>query len=319
MSLVGTLLFCLAVRVVTLPFALAVRARSLDAGLTDQALGPWLRDVAVSFGITLVTSAVLVLLVVGVARRFPRRWFVPVGALGVVLAFAVAYVYPLAVEPLFNRFTPMADGPLKTSILQLADREGVRVDDVLVADASRRTTTVNAYVSGLGGTRRVVVYDTLLNDLPPDQVRAVVAHELGHAANHDVLVGTGLASVGALLGTALLALVLDARPLQRRSGTTGAPDPAVACFVLACLALGTLLATPAQNAVSRAIEARADRASLEATHDPAAFDRLQRQLALRSLADPTPPTWSQLVFGTHPTVLQRIGIAAALEREDHAG
>jgi STE24 endopeptidase len=316
-ALAGTFAFCVVVRLVTLPFALLVRRRSLDAGLTNQGIAGWARDALMSFGLTFLVSAVLVLLVVGVARRSPRRWFVPVGGLLVLLTFAVSYVYPVVVEPLFNRFTPLPDGALRTSILRLADREGVPVDDVLVADASRRTTTLNAYVSGFGDTRRVVLYDTLTADLPPAQIRSVVAHELGHARHDDVLLGTSLGAVGAMAGTCLLALVLDARVVRRRAGVTGAGDPAVAALVLAAVAWGSFLASPAQNTVSRAIEARADRAALVATDDPVSFDRLQRQLALHSLADPAPPSLSQFWFGSHPTVLQRIAIAEAVTGEPY--
>ena len=134
-------------------------------------------------------------------------------------------LYPVLVEPLFNKFTPMPDGPLRSAILRLADREGVHVDEVLVADASRRTTTLNAYVSGLGGTRRVVVYDTLLAKAPPAEVKVVVAHELAHAKNHDVLLGTGLGALGSVGGVALLALLLDSRSLRARAGVHGPGDP----------------------------------------------------------------------------------------------
>ena len=314
-SLVGTLAFCLTVRLVTLPFALAIRSRNLEAGLTNQGLLPWLWDRVLGLGLTFLVSALLVLLVVGSARRHPRRWFLAVGAGGVLLTFVASFAYPLLVEPLFNRFTPLQDGPLRTSILRLADEEGVDVDEVLVADASRRTTTLNAYVSGFWGTRRVVLYDTLVDDLPPDQVRSVVAHELGHARHQDVVLGTGLASLGVLAGTGLLALLLDTRSVTRRAGVSGPADPAVAALVLASLAWATFLVSPAENTVSRAIEARADRAALTATNDPASFVELQRSLALRSLADATPPRWSQLWFGSHPTVLQRVGIAAAMSEE----
>ena len=85
------------------------------------------------------------------------------------LVMAASFVYPVLVEPLFNHFESLQEGALRTSILRIADEEGVRVDDVLVTDASRRTTTLNAYVSGYGDTRRVVVYDNLVNDLPEDQ------------------------------------------------------------------------------------------------------------------------------------------------------
>jgi STE24 endopeptidase len=184
-----------------------------------------------------------------------------------------------------------------------------------VADASRRTTTLNAYVSGIGGTRRIVVYDNLLADLPPKQVRSVVAHELGHARNHDVVLGTALGAVGAFLGVCLLALLLDSERLRRRAGVASAGDPAVAGLVLALVAAGSLLVAPVQNAVSRAIEARADRDALLFTHDPRSFDAMQRQLALHALADPTPPELVHLWFGTHPTVLQRLGMAETYARQ----
>ncbi len=296
----------------TLPLGLAVRARNLEAGLTRQSVGGWLGDRALATVVSWVVGCLVVLVVVGLARRLPRRWPLVAGGAVAGLAFAASAAYPVVVEPLFNHFTPMAAGPLRTSLLDLAATEGVRVDDVLVADASRRTTTLNAYVSGIGGTRRIVVYDNLLADLPADQVRAVVAHELGHARHHDVALGTGLGALGGVAGIALLALLLDARRLQRRSGVRGAADPAVVALVLALVAVGSLAASPVENTVSRAIEARADRVSLSATQDPQAFDRLQRQLALRSLADPTPPWLSQLWFGSHPTVLQRLGLAGSL-------
>lgn len=301
-------------RLATLPFGLLARRRNLADGLTRQSLTGWLRDQAISTLVSWVFAGLLVLTVVGLARRFPRRWYVPAGALSVVAVFAGSLLYPLAVEPLFNRFTPMADGRFKESVLALAREEGVSVDDVLVSDASRRTTTINAYVSGLGGSRRIVVYDNLLTSLKPAEARSVIAHELAHARNHDVLLGTALGAAGSVAGVGLLALLLDSRLLRRRSGTAGAADPAVAALVLALMAVGGLLASPVQNMVSRAIEARADRVALQVTEDPAAFVRLQRRLALRSLADPTPPTLSQFWFGSHPTVLQRLGLASALEQ-----
>jgi STE24 endopeptidase len=221
-------------------------------------------------------------------------------------------LYPVVVEPLFNDFTPMEQGELRASLLALADEEGVQVGEVLVADASRRTTTLNAYVSGFGGTRRIVVYDTLLSSATPGEVRSVVAHEIAHARHQDVLVGTALGAVGAVLGTAALALLLDTGRLRRRAGVDGPGDPRVVPLVLALVAVGTLAAAPVQNAVSRAVEARADRSALAATDDGASFVSLQERLALRSLADPTPPRWSQLWFGSHPTVLERLGLAQAL-------
>ncbi|HET6562756.1 MAG TPA: M48 family metallopeptidase [Marmoricola sp.] len=300
-------------RVATLPFGLLVRQRRLEAGLTEQGLAGWLADRGLGLLVSWVVMTLLLLLVVGAARRSPRRWFVWAGSGVAVATFAGSLLYPVVVEPLFNDFTPMAQGELRSSLLALADEEGVEVEDVLVADASRRTTTLNAYVSGLGGTRRIVVYDTLLAAATPGEVRSVVAHEIAHARHQDVLLGTTLAAVGAVLGTSVLALLLSSARLRRRAGVAGAADPRVVPLVLALVAVGTLASAPVQNAVSRAVEARADRAALAATDDGASFAALQKRLALRSLADPTPPRWSQLWFGSHPTVLERLGLLASVE------
>ena len=195
-------------------------------------------------------------------------------------------------------------------MLDLADREGVAVDDVLVADASRRTTTLNAYVSGFGGTRRVVLYDTLVDDVPRDEALSVVAHELAHARHDDVVTGTALGAAGALAAVGLLGV---AAGRWRRRGWPGMQEAAVVPVLLAVVAVAGLLAAPVQNGISRQIEIRADVDALRATDDPAAFRALQRRLALRSLADPTPPAWSQWWFGSHPGVLTRTALAIRME------
>jgi STE24 endopeptidase len=272
-------------------------------------------DRGTSLAVTWAFTSVALLVVVLLARRAPRTW--PLwGALAAAsLAMLGSFVYPVVVEPLFNHFTPMKAGPLRSDILALAEKEHVQIDDVLVADASRRTTRLNAYVSGFGSTRRVVVYDTLLTGLPQPEIEMIVAHELGHARHDDVLVGTVLGALGSAAGIGLLGLLLTRRRLLARAQVHGLGDPRVVPLVLALAVVGSLLASPVQNTISRAIEARADRSALAATGDPATFIDMQKQLALRSLSDPTPPAWSQFWFGSHPTVLQRIGLARAMGRD----
>lgn len=301
---------------VTLPFSLVIRGEDLDYGLTNQGLGGWSVDYLKSLLVSWVFTSILLMVVVGFARRSPRFWFGWAGGAALLLTLAGSFLYPVLVEPLFNSFTPMHPGPFKQSIFALAKHEGVHIDDVLVADASRRTTTVNAYVSGFGGTRRVVVYDNLLTELTHSQARLVIAHELGHAKNHDVLIGTGLGAAGSVLGVAVLALLLDTRVLRRLSGVRGPADPAVLALVLALSAVGTLVVSPVQNTVSRAIEARADREAILATGQGQVFIKMQHALAARSLSDPTPPWLSQLWFGTHPTALQRAGLPSSMARAD---
>ena len=296
-------------RFVTLPFAIIGHHRSLAYGLSDEAWGPWTVDQLKGLLLSVVVSTLLLLVLMGCARTWRRAWPAAAGVILGALVMAGSFVYPVLVEPAFNQFTPLPDGPLRTDILHLAQQEGVHLDDVLVADASRRTTTLNAYVSGYGSTRRVVLYDTVLKDLPRRQILAIVAHELGHARHDDVLVGSVLAALGTTAGIGLLALVLPV--VRRREGALR--DPATVPAVLALVALGTLLSSPVNNGLSRLIETRADVDSLQTTHDPAAFITMQKQLALHSLSD-QPPAWSQFWFGSHPTTLERIAIAEQLGR-----
>lgn len=291
-------------RVLTLPFSVLLRRRALEYGLSTQAWSAYAGDLAKGFAVNAVAVSVALVVLVGVSRRWPRAWPAVAGGLLAGLVLLGSFVYPLVVEPLFNRFEPLPDGPLRTQILQVADEEGVRVGDVLVADASRRTTTLNAYVSGFGSSRRVVVYDNLVDEEPQPVVLSVVAHELAHARHDDVLTGSLLGAAGAALGVGLLALVL---------GSVG--DPRRVPRVLALVAVATLLVSPVENGISRQIETRADVDALRTTRDPAAFIELQQQLARKSLADPTPPGWAHFWFGSHPTGLTRIALAERVAAE----
>ena len=316
--LVGVALVLLVGRLATLPFAAVSYRRRVSYGLSTQAWPDWLADVALSWAVNVVGSAIVVLVVVGTARRWPTWWPAVAGGLAAALVMLGSFVYPVLVEPLFNNFEPLQAGPLRAGVLQLAEAEGVRVDDVLVADASRRTTTLNAYVSGFGGTRRVVLYDNLVRGVPREEALSVVAHELSHARHDDVLHGSLLGAAGAVMGMGLLGLLLGRR---RRGGQEAemqntAGDPAVVPRVLALVAVAGLLASPVQNAISRKVETRADVDAVMATGDPEAFVELQRQLAARSLADLTSPGWSQFWFGSHPTTRERIAVAGWLSDQE---
>jgi len=218
------------------------------------------------------------------------------------------------VEPIFNKFTPMADGPLRRELIALADRDGVPVRDVLVADASRRTRAVNAYVSGFGPTRRIVVYDTMLTEATPDEVVSVVAHELGHARDNDVLTGTALGALGTAAGVIVLYLLGFWPWLLRLAGVSSIGEPRAVGLVVAVAALAGLVGGPAQAFVSRRIEARADAHALALTGDPATFEAMQRRLGTVNLSDPDPPTWEYLMSASHPSTVERMAAARAYAR-----
>ena len=249
-------------------------------------------------------------LAVALVRRFPRAWWAPAAVCVVALSAAFAYLSPVVLDPLFNKFTPLPRGRLRTDVLDLAHRAGVDVGQVYRVDASRRTTGANAYVWGLGHTKRVVLYDNLIQDFPEDQVRAVVAHELSHVKHRDVPRGLLWVAIVAPAATLLVQRLTES--LEREPRGAPAMLPALA------LSLGvvSLALSIGGNSLSRRVESRADAFSLRLTHDPAAFIALERRLAIKNVADPSPPAFYQDLFGTHPTTLERIGIGLAWSRRD---
>lgn len=303
-------------RFATLPFSIALWRRRLSEGLSTQGWGDWFVDIVLNLLVTTVTTSLAILVVMGCARWRERWWPALAAALAAALVVLASFVYPLLVEPLFNDFEPLPEGELHAAILALGETEGVDVDEILVADASRRTTTLNAYVSGFAGTHRVVLYDTAVTGLDRDQLLSIVAHELAHAKHRDVLVGTGLGAAGAVVGIGLLALIVGRPLLRRRSGADSITDPAVVPLVLALVAIGSFLVAPVQNGISRQIERRADVTALETTHDPQAFIAMQRELAVRSVADPTPNPFGQFWFGSHPPMLERVALALRYAEEE---
>ncbi len=307
--LLGGLALLLVVRLAALPFSAWVEAVRRDYGLSTRDWGGWVADVARSFGLQAVGTLVAVTGLVALARVLPRWWWAPAAAGGALLVVVLSYAYPLLVEPVFNEFRPMDDGALRTSVMEMARDEGVEVEEVLVADASRRTTTLNAYVSGFGATHRVVVYDNLLEQAPDSEVQQVVAHELGHTVENDVRDGTLVGALAAATGVCLLAGVLSWRALLDRAGADGAGDPRVLALVLAVVAVLGLAASPAENLISRRVETRADVHALDLTGDPETFVRMQHRLGVTALSDPDPPPAVFGMFASHPTKPQRIALA----------
>ncbi|WP_369137617.1 M48 family metallopeptidase [Modestobacter versicolor] len=307
--LLGGLAVLVAGRLVTLPLSAYGEMVRHRFGLSTRGWGLWARDVATSTGIDAGLTVLGMLALVALARRAPRTWWAWAGGAAAALVVVGSFLYPLAIEPAFNRFESMPAGELRTDLFALAERSGTPVQDVLVADASRRTTALNAYVSGFGSTRRIVVYDTVLDQLSAEEVESIVAHELGHVATDDVLTGTLIGALGAGAGVALLGWLLGSTPLLRRSGASGPGDGQVIGLLLFLLAVGTLLSTPVQNLVSRHVEARADLHALDLTRDPASFIAVQRQLGEANLSDPDPPAVWQWAFGSHPTAAQRVAFA----------
>ena len=280
-------------------------------GLSNQTWDLWALDQGKSFGLALAITAPTLLAAIALARALPQWWWAVAAALAAVVTVVVSFLYPVLVEPVFNRFTSLQAGELRESLMKLAADDGIKVDDVLVADASRRTTALNAYVSGIGSSRRIVVYDTLLAAATPAEVRLVVAHELSHVKHNDVLRGTMIGALAAAMGVCLLGAALQWGALTSRAGVSGASDPRAVALVLALSVIATVAIGPLVNLVSRRVEANADVGALSLTHDPATFIATERRLALANLSSLGPNGVAYLLFATHPSTPERIALARA--------
>jgi STE24 endopeptidase len=214
-------------------------------------------------------------------------------------------------EPVFNDFTPLPEGQTRSDVLELAQRAGVKVREVYSIDASRRTTAANAYVSGLGPTKRVVLFDTLLDRYARDEIRLVVAHELGHVRHRDVprnVLYAALVAPGAALAVQRLSWGLS----TERGTPAMLPGLALAAALVSA-PLGLI-----GNRLSRAVERRADQFALELAGAPQAFVSFERSISLQNIADLDPPRWVSRLLSTHPPTLERIGAAEAFAASQSA-
>ncbi|MDF9812702.1 M48 family metallopeptidase [Streptomyces sp. SPB162] len=313
----GGLALVLLRQLVALPFAARVRIVRTRFGLVTQGWGGWAVDVLRGLLVSVPLALGALFAVYALAGTTSRWWaWTALGA--AVVTVLLSWLAPVVLEPLFNRFTPMEPGALRDALLGLAARDGIAVRDVLVADASRRTTALNAYVSGFGRTRRIVAYDTLLTTAEPAEVAQVVAHELGHVKHRDVARGTAFGALGAAAGVCLLAAVLTWRPLLDAAGVDHFSDPRSMTLLAAVAAVGSTVTGPFACALSRRTERRADAHALRLTGEPAAFIAMQRRLAVANIADPRPPRPLHVLFGTHPTTAERIAAARSWARSTGA-
>jgi Zn-dependent protease with chaperone function len=291
----------------TLPLAILSRRRAITVGLVTQSWRGWAADLIKSTAIGAGLAGGAGAGAVAVTRRYPSSWWLPAGAGSVLVGAAFAALAPVVLDPVFNDFDPLPEGQTRSDVLELANAAGVRVGEVYSVDASRRTTAANAYVTGLGPTKRVVLFDTLLDRYSRDEVRVVVAHELAHVRHRDVQRGVLYAALVA--PAAALAVQRLSWTLSPDRGSPG---------VLPVLALAAaLVAAPVGligNRMSRAVERRADQFSLELSEAPDAFISFERAISLQNVADLDPPHWVSGLLSTHPPTIERIGAAVAYRR-----
>lgn len=308
-AVLGSLALSVLGLVLRIPLSMWSETVSRRWGLSKRGWGLFAADTAKGFLIGAVLTAAGILGFYALLRHAGGAWWVWAALAAAALAVLGSFIMPVVIEPLFNKFQPLPDGPLRDRLMALVEQSGVQVKEILVSDSSRRTTAANAYVSGFGKTRRLVVWDTTTDSLDTGEVAAIAAHELGHAARRDVLTGTVFGALGAAIGVAVLAAALHWSPLLDAAGVHQADDPRSQALLRAILVVIGLAGEPWGLAYSRYIEGRADGYALDLFRDPDTIVRMERALAVQNIADLNPRRWEILLRYTHPPIPERIAHA----------
>lgn len=288
-------------------------------GLSHQSLLSWLGDVAKSLGVGIVLNSLLLALLFWLISKSPRRWALWLwGALIPIIAFGI-FLAPLVLDPIFNKFTPMPPGPLRTQIQDLAARAGIPDAPIFIVDKSRQTETTNAYVTGIGSSARIVIWDTTLKRMPDAQIIAIVGHEMGHYVLKHLYIGFAESVLGLLIALPLVQMFVQA--LVRRFGAqwnvSGLTDIGSVPVFLLALALFGFVSAPVTSFLSRQIEHAADAYGIAVTQDRLAAAQAFVSLSEQNLSDPDPPPFITFWLFSHPPLRERIEFA--LGRKTAAG
>jgi STE24 endopeptidase len=269
-------------------------------GFARQTVLQWLGDWAKGLGIEIVLGGILITILYAVTRKFPRRFWLIAAAVAILYMVATVAIAPVFLAPLFNKFSPLPDSALRSRLLEVAHSQGIDASDVFEVDASRQSAHTNAYVAGLLGTERIVLYDTLLKTHTPREVVAVLGHEMGHYVLHHLWKGLALASLGILAACWLV------RSLFPRLTSLKISDPAGLPLALLIVSAFSFLSTPIGDGFSRKLEHEADAFGLQAVRDPDAMETALRKFNTVDLSEYDPPSFIELWYYTHPSLRHRI-------------
>ncbi|QAY79875.1 M48 family peptidase [Sphingosinicella sp. BN140058] len=289
--------------------------REKQYGLMNLGFGGWVGEQVTGLGVTLVVTAIALVIIFAVIRATPRSWWLWASAtMALFLAFG-ALITPVFISPLFNTYEAMPEGRLRDQIIGMAKANGVPAENVYVFDQSKQHDRISANVSGLGPTIRISLNDNLLRRATPAEVKAVMGHELGHYVLGHIWILIGCVSL-IFLGGFLLLWWLTPRILARwgeRWGVHVPSDPAVMPLFTAVLAVYVVLATPAVNTLVRTEESAADRFGLDAAREPDAFASTAMKLSEYRKIEPG--VLEEAIFFDHPSGRTRVRAAMRWKAE----
>lgn len=278
--------------------------------LSNQKTSAWLWDEIKGFLVALVFGGIIAELLYFTIRQSPEHWWIIAWAMFLVLFVVIAQLAPLILFPIFYKFEPLENEDLKQRLVRLSESAGTRVRGIYKWNLSEKSKKANAALTGLGATRRIILADTLLDNYSPEEIEAVLAHELGHHVHKHILKSIFVQAVITLLGFWAANFVLHMAIEQWHMFDTLSDYANLPLLVLVSTILSFVL-MPAMNAYSRFNERQADRYAFRSIKSVQPFISSMNKLASQNLAERTPSKWVEWFFHSHPAISRRVAAAEA--------
>lgn len=295
-------LFYLLIQLILLPLAY-YRGYIIEHrfGLSNQTLAMWFSDYLKENGISILIFSLGMTGIYALMVYIPKYWWIISSAVLAIFIVVITYLYPILIDPLFYKFEKLKDTNFQEQIINIAGKAGIEVKEVLVADASRKTNKTNAYFTGIGGSKRIVVFDNLINNFSRKETLNVIAHEIGHWYYWHILKSI---IIGIISGTAGLFLINAVFTYSNMVG-----DFKSILVIILLISIISFLSLPLQNAVSRTFERQADNFTMQATENPDAQIQLMLKLAEFNLSNVSPHWYIKYFLYSHPPIMERIEAA----------
>ena len=281
--------------------------------LSNQKLGSWLWDQVKGFLVSVILAAIVAVVLYSILREYALHWWLLSWAVFLGLFVLMAQIAPVVLFPIFYKFEPLQNEDLKARLVRLSERAGTRVRGVYKWNLSEKSNKANAALTGLGSTRRIILADTLLDNYSPEEIEAVLAHELGHHVHRHILKSIGVQAIVTLVGFWAANLVLHVA-VDRWHMFETLSDFANMPLLILVATLLSLLLMPALNAYSRFNERQADRYAFRSISTVTPFISSMNKLASQNLAERTPSKLVEWLFHSHPSISRRVQAAEAWNR-----
>lgn len=291
-----------------LPIKFLTYRLSCFFGISNQSMFSWVKDKSLDFLVGLIFTTITSLIIIKLFRKYGPRWWFYAWMISVPITIFTVFLQPVVIDPLYNDFTPIQNEELEAKILDLAHEANIPVEHVYEVDMSEKSNAMNAYVTGIGKTSRIVIWDTTLEKLSEDEIIFVMAHEIGHYVQRDVAKGAAMSLVISFVGLGFIGSASSVffNQYVKKNASGSLRELQVLPFVFLLSSMLTFISNPAENAFSRLQERKADEFAVMMTEDPDSGISAFQKLSQSGLSTIEQPKIVKIFKNSHPTIYERI-------------